>query len=110
MARRRPVDENQLSLQFTDEAFSSEAAREARPGRWVPMASSRVNSARYDPALEQVHVVFKDGTPWVYDGVPQNVWRNFRRSASPGKYINRVLNGYPYYRGSFDQSNEEDRA
>lgn len=109
MARRRP-DPNQLSLQFTDEAFSPEAAREARPGKWVPMSSSRVNSARYDPGLEQVHVVFKDGTPWVYDGVPQTVWRSFRRSASPGKFINRVLNGYPYYRGSFDQTSEEDEA
>lgn len=109
MARRRP-DPDQLSNQFTDEAFSSEAARESRPGKWVSMSSSRVNAARYDSGLEQVQVVFKDGTPWVYDGVPQNVWRGFRRSASPGKYINRVLNGYPYYRGSFDQTSEEDLA
>lgn len=66
------------------------------------MSSSRVVRARYDSGLQQVQVVFRDGTPWVYDGVPQNIWRNFRRSSSPGRYINRVLNGYPYWQGAFD--------
>jgi hypothetical protein len=72
-----------------------------RAGKWLPFDSERVKTGRYDPGLEQVHVVFKDGTPWVYDGVPRNVWRNFRRSESPGRYINRVLNGYAYWRGEF---------
>jgi hypothetical protein len=60
-----------------------------------------VKTGRYDPGLEQIHVIFDDGTPWVYDGVPRNVWRNFRRSSSPGRYINRVLNGYTYHRGEY---------
>lgn len=71
----------------------------ARPGPWLPFESTRVARARYDSGLRQVQVEFDDGTPWVYEEVPQNVWRNFRRSASAGKYINRVLNGYPYRRG-----------
>lgn len=96
-----------------DKTLSSEFAeagnpRDSRPGKWVPMSSSRVSEARYDPGLEQVHVIFVDGTPWVYDGVPQAVWRNFRRTASPGKYVNRVLNGFPYWRGSFDYASYEE--
>lgn len=74
----------------------------SNPGPWYPMASSRVSEARYDKGLSQIHVIFRDGTPWVYDGVEPNVWRNFRRSASPGRFINRVLNGYTYYHGGFD--------
>lgn len=76
----------------------------SKPGPWYPMASSRVSEARYDSGLQQIQVIFRDGTPWVYDGVQANVWRNFRRSASPGKFINRVLNGYSYYQGGFDYS------
>jgi hypothetical protein len=76
----------------------------SRPGVWLPMAGSRTNVARYDSGLNQIHVIFRDGTPWVYDQVPRNIWRNFRRASSPGKYINRVLNGYPYFQGSFSYS------
>ena len=46
-------------------------------------------------------VVFRDGTPWEYENVPNNVWRNFRRVKSPGRFINRVLNNYDYHRGEF---------
>lgn len=48
-----------------------------------------------------LRVRFRDGTPWEYFDVPPNVWRNFRRVKSPGRFINRVLNQYPYSRGDF---------
>ena len=80
----------------------------SRPGKWLSFESSRVNEGRYDGGLEQIHVIFRDGTPWTYNGVPRNVWKNFRRSASPGKYINRVLNGYPYWRGGFSYGEESE--
>lgn len=81
-----------------------EAFDEGRAGftEWVPMSSSRVLEARYSTGLNQIHVIFRDGTPWVYDGVPENIWRSFKTSASPGQYINAVLNGFPYWRGGFD--------
>jgi hypothetical protein len=63
------------------------------------MDSSRVERARYDSGTREVHVVFSNnGAPYVYQEVPPNVWRGFRRSGSPGKYINRQLNSFPYYR------------
>jgi hypothetical protein len=73
-----------------------------QPGEWVEMDSSRVNRARYDTGLQQVQVVFRDGTPWVYDGVPEDVWLSFRSSSSPGRYINNVLDSYPYWHGAFE--------
>ena len=78
----------------------------SRPGPWLPFSSTRLNVARYDSGLSQVHVIFRDGTPWVYDQVPRNVWRNFRRAPSPGRYINNVLNGY--FQGSFSYSGHLD--
>lgn len=48
-----------------------------------------------------LRVRFRDGTPWEYYDVPPNVWRNFKRVKSPGKFINRVLNNFDYGRGNF---------
>jgi len=76
----------------------------SRPGPWLPFVSTRLNAARYDSGLSQIQVIFRDGTPWVYDQVPRNIWRNFRRAQSAGKYINRVLNKYDYFEGSFSYS------
>lgn len=90
--------------------FDDQPYREAisRPGEWFNMDSTRVQMARYDRGAHQIHVIFRDGTPWVYDGVPENIWRNFRRTSSPGRYINRVLNGFPYWRGGFDFATYQD--
>ena len=90
---------------FSEDILSTGLA--ARPGKWLSFESSRVNEGRYDSGLNQVHVIFRDGTPWTYNGVPRNIWKNFRRSASPGKYINRVLNGYPYWQGGFSYGESE---
>lgn len=54
-----------------------------------------------DESTGVLRVRFRDGTPWEYHDVPPNVWRNFRRVKSPGRFINRVLNNYPYGRGDF---------
>lgn len=67
----------------------------------LPFDSSRVSEAGYSSASHTLYVRFKDGTPWQYNNVEPNVWRNFRRSASPGKFINRTLNNYSYGRSNF---------
>lgn len=61
----------------------------------------RTLQAYYVRETQTLKVRFRDGTPWEYYNVPQNVWRNFRRSPSPGRFINRVLNNYAYGRGDF---------
>ena len=48
-----------------------------------------------------LRVRFRDGTPWEYHNVPSSVWQRFKRVASPGRFINRVLNNYPYNPGNF---------
>lgn len=62
--------------------------------------STRVAEAGYSTASRTLYVRFKDGTPWQYNNVEPNVWRNFRRSQSQGKFINRVLNNYSYGRST----------
>lgn len=108
----------QLSFDFTTQAPETNVSEnpaatdtpqpgelETLPEHFYGFDSSRVQEAGYDPGSQRLYVRFvkpvPGGTPWVYEGVPRNVWRNFRRSASAGKYINRVLNGYNYHRGDF---------
>jgi hypothetical protein len=55
----------------------------------------------YNKETRTVRTVFRDGTPWRYDNVPPDVWERVRRTASTGRFINRVLNGYPYGRDNF---------
>lgn len=81
-------------------ALQAEPITEPLPN-FLPFDSSRVAEAGYSKDSRTLYVRFVDGTPWQYNNVEQNVWRNFRRSASPGKYINRVLNNYSYGRSSF---------
>ncbi len=75
--------------------------QEADPREWVSLDSSRVERARYDDGLSQVQVTFrKHGTPWVYEDVPSDVYDMFITSDSPGRFINDVLNRYPYRRAT----------
>lgn len=74
------------------------------PDNWFGFNSSRVSQAGYDQDSQRLFVRFMRPTPgqdeYVYEGVPQNVWRNMRRAKSAGKYINRVLNGFDYHKTS----------
>lgn len=67
----------------------------------LPFDSSRVAEAGYSSDSKTLYVRFVDGTPWVYYHVEPNEWRNFRRSSSPGRFINRVLNSHSYNRANF---------
>lgn len=89
------------STELADEAETIPADE-----RWVAFPeSSRVVEAGYDPPSQRLYVRFvkpvPEGTPWVYEGVPANVWTNFRRSQSQGRFVNRVLNQYNYHRSDF---------
>lgn len=90
----RTVRVSRQLKQHQAEVFTED--QESAPGEWFDFASSRVARARYDYGLRQVQVVFNNGNCWVYEQVPPEVFRRFRISASAGKFINRVLNGYPY--------------
>jgi hypothetical protein len=59
-------------------------------------ARPRTQAAGYNRKTKELRVQFRDGTRYVYHDVPPNVWKNFKRVASPGKAVNRVLNNYSY--------------
>lgn len=67
----------------------------------------RAVAAGYDSKAGTVRIRFRpphwpqtepNGVVYEYYGVPRNVWLNMLRAASPGRYIGRVLDTYPYAR------------
>lgn len=66
------------------------------PTRTINPPRPRTLQAGYDPTTETLRVRFREGAVYGYYGVPSQVWRDFRRAPSPGKFINQVLNGYEY--------------
>lgn len=64
----------------------------------------RAESAGYDSATGTVRIRFRvgadksspQGAIYEYYGVPRHIWKNLLRASSPGRYIDRVLDTYPY--------------
>ncbi|MFD9947139.1 KTSC domain-containing protein [Nonomuraea sp. NPDC059023] len=56
----------------------------------------RTLAAGYAKSISTLYIRFRNGSVYGYYNVTPNIWRNFRRAKSPGRYINRVLNFYPY--------------
>lgn len=79
------------------------------PTKTINPPRPRTLEAGWERIVDQNHpsypgilrVRFRDGTPWEYHQVESAVWQRFKRVQSPGRFINRVLNQYPYNRGSF---------
>jgi hypothetical protein len=72
---------------------------------WYVFDSSRVAEAAYDRESQNLFVRFQrpgQTVVYTYEGVQSNEWNNLKRSQSPGKFVNRVLNAKDYhpYRGS----------
>jgi len=77
------------------------------PTRTINPPRPRTFQARYSRSQRRLEVVFarptrsNPGGAWHYDAVPPRVWQRFKRVESPGRYINAVLNGYPYGAGGW---------
>ncbi|GAA2321330.1 hypothetical protein GCM10010149_87930 [Nonomuraea roseoviolacea subsp. roseoviolacea] len=56
----------------------------------------RTLAAGYHDSTRTLRVRFRNGQVYGYYRVPPNVWRQFKRQESIGRFINRVLNHYPY--------------
>lgn len=80
-----------------------------------PSESSRVRAFRFVTSAEPGEEVLGDrygtifvrfikyDTPWKYSNVPLSVYEAFAASRSKGKFINSVLNNYPYGRATGDE-------
>lgn len=66
--------------------------RTTNPGR------PRTLAAGYNYETDTLRVVFREGAVYDYFDVTTAEWTQFKRSASPGRFINRRLSGNEYTR------------
>lgn len=70
-----------------------------QPTSTINPGRPRTLAAGYDERSQALRIKFREGEYYTYYNVPPSVWWKFQRAASPGRYINAVLNSYPYSRG-----------
>lgn len=72
--------------------FSVAPTRTSNPGR------PRTVAMGYDYGTDTLRVQFREGAVYDYFDVTTAEWWRLKRSASPGRFINRVLPGHEYTR------------
>lgn len=71
---------------------------------WAFPDSTRVKAYSYDYGSQELRVRFsKYDTPWVYEGVPVNVFEAFDAAPSKGQFINSALNQLTNRRASHSE-------
>jgi KTSC domain len=88
--------EGRLMAEVTDAAGGHvEISRSPNPS--INPEDPRTSGDGYDPLTQRLRVDWGDGgTPYYYYDVPPQVFAAYRRAASPGRFINAVLNNYEY--------------
>lgn len=98
-ARRRRRTTEALGAMFEDGVLDEVMPTALNvPGHTINENRPRCLRGGYDSKSGTVRLQFRDGALYEYFDVPKNVWRNLLRGPSTGRYINRVLDTYPYTR------------
>ena len=94
-----PAGEERLEEEHQeDESGSVLIPQTYAPARTSDQGRPRTLSAGYDPKTKTMQVKFREGAVYNYYQVEPGIWQQYKRSASPGKFINRRLAGSPYGR------------
>ena len=59
--------------------------------------SSNIKHTEYDTETNSIEVTFNNDLKYVYDGVPHQLYTQFRLSESQGKFFSsKIAKSYPY--------------
>lgn len=59
----------------------------------IPLQSSSLSQAAYDPETERLDITFINGRTYTHEGVPQSVFDELEDAASPGSFYNQSIKG-----------------
>ena len=85
---------NNRGLQVTSTTETTPAAISLIPTSTINPQRPRTVAAGYDPKRNVLTVVFRDGTFYNYYNVAPNIWGEFRKVTSKGRYIKKVLDAH----------------
>ncbi len=57
----------------------------------TPVKSSNLSAVGYDGNKKELHVQFKSGQTYVYEGVPERVHAGLMAAASPGSHFKSAV-------------------
>ncbi|HJX28434.1 MAG TPA: KTSC domain-containing protein [Thermoanaerobaculia bacterium] len=66
-----------------------------------PVESSAISSVGYDPRRETLEVEFRSGTIYRFFAVPAEIYKDFLRSSSKGRFFGQRI------RGRFDSTRDQ---
>ena len=55
--------------------------------------STAIASATYDPETSELNIEFTGGGSYSYSGVPPELWGEFKRAESPGRFYDSRIKG-----------------
>jgi len=65
----------------------------------LPVQSTTLAAAAYDPVTRQLSLQFRSGAIYQYFGVPQAIYHELMAAPSKGAYFNRnIRSQFPYFR------------
>ena len=97
----RGRDDEEAKILEEDNVSAGEGVRiTVAPTRTSNPGRPRTVAAGYNYDTDTLRVVFREGAVYDYFDVSTAEWQQFRRSASPGRYISRRLSGNEYIRVS----------
>ena len=56
-----------------------------------PVNSSNIHSIGYDEEAKELHVKFASGATYAYEGVPPEIFDEFRQAENKMKYLNSKI-------------------
>lgn len=66
----------------------------------IPLKSSNLAAAGFDPETRVLDILFVNGTTYSYDEVPQSIADGLFQAPSAGQYFAmNIKNRYRYYKG-----------
>ena len=63
------------------------------PTTWASVDSSNVDALKYDPQGGDLHVRFKNGSEYIYEGVDPDLVEALFHSSSVGRFLNENIKG-----------------
>jgi len=67
----------------------------------VTVESDMIHAVGYDPATQELEVIFNSGQIYRYTGVPRKVYEELLAAESKGSYMRaNVIDMYPYHQVS----------
>jgi hypothetical protein len=106
---RRGQFAKKYSRQFAEiETGAVSSGRVEGITEWEYVSSSRIAAVRYDYEEMKLCVKFIKlgmnlGLAYVYEQIPPPIYMQFVQSDSLGKYVNSVLNNFPYHPATDDE-------